>query len=245
MVRLWRGDDRGSTRRAGFHRHHQFASGSYFEPERLGFGELRVLDEACLAGAASLESERRANMEILTWMIDGEVELAIGDKTHVLRKGGLACVSAGSGVDCAIRNRGEGLVRMMQLWLQPMVVNAVPRSAVRQYLDAELRHEFRVVATGARTAAESPLRLDANVCVARADSGERLRYPLSARRRAWLQVLRGSVECGETTACAGDAIEICDEEFIDLRVREDGEFLLVDLACLKPASRNSSALTNA
>lgn len=229
MFTLRRGDDRGVTHQGGLERRHQFSSGSYFDPDRIGFGALRVLDEGCLAIGATRESERRANMEIVTWVIDGEVELTIGDATHTLRRGGFACVSAGSGIGCATRNRGDKPARMVQLWLQPNTVNAMPRSTVRHYLDADLRHTFRMVATSARTTVESPLPLDADVCVARADSGKRLLYPFSATRKAWLQVLRGSVDCGEITACAGDAIEVCKEEIIDLRVREDGEFLLLVL----------------
>lgn len=196
----------------------------------MGFGALRVLDDERLAAGVTLDSERRANMEILTWVIDGEVEILVGEATRALGPSGFSCVSAGSGIDCATRNRGDVPVHFMQLWLQPVAVNAAPRCGVHQYADAELLDGFRRIAASADAGADIELRADANVCIARADSGERLRYPLPVTRKAWVQVLRGSVDCGELTAFAGDGIEVRDQANIELRVREDAEILLIDLA---------------
>ncbi len=195
----------------------------------MGSGALRVLDEVRLAAGVVLDSERRANMEIITWVIDGDVELLVGEATHALGPGSFACVSAGSGIGCAMRNHGEVPVRVMQLWLQPTVVNAAPRCGVRQCGDAELRRGFRRIAASADADADIELRAEATVCVARGAAGEQLRYRLTAQRQAWLQVLRGGVDCGDLTAGAGDGIAIRDQDIIDLRVREDGEFLLIDL----------------
>ena len=196
----------------------------------MGFGALRLLDEQWLVAGATIDSERRANMEILIWMIDGHVDLLIGEVTHALEPGGFACISAGSGVDCALRNPRDVPALFVELWLQPSVVNAAPRCSVHGFADAQLRGNFRNIESSADADAEIELRANAKVWVALGDAGERLRHPLAATEKAWLQVLRGSVDCGDITACAGDGIEVFDQEIIDLRVRDEGEFLLIELA---------------
>ncbi len=229
MLTPWRGMDRGVTDHTGRKRLQQFSSGSFFDADRMGYGALRVLDDEWLAPGAMLDSERRANMEILTWVLDGQVDLLVGDATDSLGRNGFACVSAGSGIDCAMRNSGALPAHVVQLWLQPTVVNAVPRSKVRRYIDAELRGGFRRVAASADAGADIELRADVKVAFARAEAGEQLCYPLPARRRAWLQVLRGNVNCGDFEACAGDGIAVGDASIIELNVRDDAEIMLVEL----------------
>ncbi len=195
----------------------------------MGYGVLRVLDEECFIPGAVLDSERRANMEILTWVIDGDVELLVGLATHALGRNDFACLSAGSGIDCAMRNSGEVPAHVIQLWLQPNVVNAAPHCDLRRYGDAELRGDFRRVAASTDAGGDIEFRAPAKVNFARAEAGERLRYPLLGKSQAWLQVLRGNVDCGDITACAGDGIAIDDAGTIDLSVRDDAEILLVEL----------------
>lgn len=229
MLKPWRGVDRGVTDHAGRKRLHQFSSGSFFDGKRMGYGALRVLDEEWLAAGAMLDSERRANMEILTWVVDGQVDLLFGNVTHSLGRNGFACVSAGSGIDCAMRNSGAVPAHVLQLWLQPTAVNAVPRCNLRRYIDAELRGGFRRVAANADAGEDIELRADVKVGFARAKEGEQLCYPLPARRHVWLQVLRGNVNCGDIKACAGDGIAMDDAGIIELSVLDDAEILLVEL----------------
>lgn len=195
----------------------------------MGYGALRVLDEECLAPGAIVDIERRANMEILTWVIDGDVELLVDGATRSLGRGGFACLSAGSGVECATRNQGEMPAHLVQLWLQPTVVNSPPRSRVRQYSNAELEGCFRRVAGSGNAGADIQFRADAKISFARAKAGEPLRYPLPAKRRAWLQVLRGSVNCGDITACVGDAIAVDDPGIIELCAQDVAEIMLVEV----------------
>lgn len=220
---------RGVTRRDDLERWHSFSSGHYYDPAHMGFGALRVLDSDQVGPAAACSSQRRANMEILTWLIAGKAQWSVASDSGSLEASSLDCLSAGSGIDHVISPVGDAGFRSVQLWLQPNRVNLAPRHAV-QRLSSSSSDSLQLLASGYGEAGAWPLRSDARVKLGRLGDSETLQLDIAPSHRVWLQVLRGALDVGSTLAANGDGVAIIDELKVNLKARCDSEFLLIEVA---------------
>lgn len=222
--------DRGATCAPGLDSRHAFSFGHYYDPQRLGFGALRVLNEDTLAPGAGFPTHRYANMEILIWVADGEIELigAAGFRSR-LSKGDLLRVSAGAGMDYSVMNpSSEQFAHFLQWWIQPDHVNTVP--------EAGRIESFGTACGGVRLLASRdgrdgslPLRQDASFYTMTLSPGERVAHRVALSRRAWLQVVRGRVRLDGYVLAPGDAaaMELVTE--CTFAAVEAADVLLLDL----------------
>lgn len=197
---------RGRLQQAGVDSVHSFSSGAWIDRARMGFGALRVLAEECLAPGVALRPQRRANMQVLTWVRCGMLAWSDGDASGELHGGCVQLLDAGHGIDQAERNPStEHPVELVRLWLQPAALNTAPRRLQGRFDGAGRDGRWQVLAAGDAVDA-LPLRLDARVSVARLRPGEGLPVDAQPGRRVWLQVLHGNVAIGDRALAAGDAL---------------------------------------
>lgn len=223
---------RGRTLTDWLESRHAFSFGDYYAPEWMGFGALRVLNEDRVAAHAGFAEHAHANMEILTWVIEGA--LAHRDSTGtqgLVRAGELQRMSAGHGIRHSEMNASDRQpVHFLQIWIQPERSNRAPSYAQRGYADAHLEHGWALLAAPAASshAEVLPLHAAARVWAWRPAGGYRARFPLHVPR-AWLQVTRGALEVEGITLAAGDGLGIEDEAAFETAASHDSEVLLFEL----------------
>ncbi|MEO7917016.1 MAG: pirin family protein, partial [Dokdonella sp.] len=233
MISRWPAVARGCTDEDGLRLHHGFSSRRYHDPRRMGFGALRVLDSGYLTAAAGMPMERRANMEILTLLTAGDAIMQAADQRHAMGSGDLFWLGAGNGIAQSLVPTSNKPCSFIQLWLQPMRVNAEPRFALRRYREVECRQGCWLVASGRADAIGEevlPMRADADVHIARLARSESLRYDIQAERRVWIQVLRGAVAVDGDVAETGDGLAVTDRRNVTIDAGDDSELLLIELA---------------
>lgn len=231
MIVILRAADRGATHSAGLDSRHAFSFGRYHDPQRMGFGALRVLNEDRLAPGAGFPPHRYANMEILFWVAGGEIDFieASGHRTRLLA-GSLLRVSAGAGVECALINPSlESPAHLIQFWIQPDSLNAASGAAWLSVSDGKRGGGLRLLASRDGRDGSLPLRQDANLCVASFAPGERVMRSFVSDRRAWLQIVHGRIELDDYMLAAGDAAMIEPAGEIVVAADESAEVLLLDL----------------
>lgn len=203
---------RGRVARDGHAMVHSFSSAGWVDRAWMGFGALRVLAGECIGPQVALPPQRRANMQILTWVRCGVLAWRDGDVSGELHAGCVQLLDSGHGIDQAEHNPSpEHPVELVRLWLQPQQLNVEPRRHQLR-LDAAGRDgQWQRLAGGDTAAGEAgqdalPLRLDAQVSVARLRPGEALAAGAQRGRRLWLQLLHGHVTVGDQALAAGDAM---------------------------------------
>lgn len=204
---------RGESRNDGHERRHSFSFGGYYDPAWMGFGPLRVLNEDRLAPDAAFERQRHANMEILGYVVDGELAHRDGAGGQaVLRAGELQWLSAGHGVDHGEANASASKpLHLLQIWIQPSRLNHEPAYARRAAVPADARG-WHVLASADGRDGSLPIRQDACLYQLGLARGETASHDLDRARLYWLHVVAGSVVVnGDTTLEAGDAIGLQDE----------------------------------
>ena len=211
---------------------HTFSFASYYDPAWMGFGPLRVINEDRVAAGAGFAPHRHANMEILSYVLEGA--LAHRDDNGgggVIRAGELQWMGAGHGIEHSEYNGSESEpVHFLQIWIQPDRLNAAPAYAQRAAIGAEAQGRWALLASPDGAEDSIAMRQDARLYVARLDPGAALERELDPRRRYWLQVTRGAVAAAGRVLAAGDAIGLAEEAgTLTLTAREAAEVLLFDL----------------
>ncbi|HEU0306638.1 MAG TPA: pirin family protein [Lysobacter sp.] len=219
---------------------HTFSFASYYDPAWMGFGPLRVINEDRVAPGAGFAPHRHANMEILSYVLEGALahrddngvlRQAQDERVQIIRAGELQWMGAGHGIEHSEYNGSDTEpVHFLQIWLQPDRLNAAPAYAQRAPVGSEAQGHWALLASPDGAEGSIAIRQDARLWVARLDAGSDIDRALVPQRRYWLQVTRGVVEAAGRTLAAGDAIGLAEEAgVLRLAATEAAEVLLFDL----------------
>ncbi|MGH8032151.1 MAG: pirin family protein [Luteimonas sp.] len=207
------GDRRGHVNAGWLDSRHSFSFGQYHDPAWMGFGALRVINEDRVAPGAGFAPHRHANMEILSYVIDGA--LAHRDNTGgegVIRQGELQWMSAGHGIEHSEYNASQTApVHFLQIWIQPDRVNAAPAHAQRAFDPDARRGLWATLASPDGVDGSLAIRQRAWLRGAQLADGELVRISPDPARRYWLQVVQGAVGVRGTRLLAGDALGLVEE----------------------------------
>lgn len=229
---------RGRVRNGWLDSRHTFSFGDYHDPEWMGFGPLRVINEDRVAPGGGFAPHRHANMEILSYVLAGalahrdsiaEDEAAVG----VLRPGELQCMSAGHGIEHSEFNASQvEPVHFLQIWIQPDRVNAPPHYAQRAFDPAARRGRWTRLASPDGTGDSLAIRQQAWLHGALLGAGEAAEWVMDPTRRYWLHLAQGEAGLGDRPLQAGDALGYREEARV-LRLVGSGaalaDVLLFDL----------------
>lgn len=208
MKRLRPAATRGHVRTGWLDSRHAFSFGHYHDPEWMGWGPLRVLNEDRVAPGAGFPTHGHANMEILSYVVSGA--LAHRDDAGgegVIRAGEWQWMSAGHGVEHSEFNAsGSEPVHFLQVWIQPDRVNLAPAHAQRAFDAAERRGRWATFASPDGADGSLAIRQQAWVRGIALGRGEQAGIALQAQRRYWLQVVAGEATIDDEPLTAGDAI---------------------------------------
>jgi quercetin 2,3-dioxygenase len=215
MMRVWvqrAGERYQGGDGAGIDTRHAFSFSGFYDPDNVRFGPLVACNEERLAPGAGFEPHGHRDVEIVTWVVAGELahEDSAGHRT-VVRPGDLQCLGAGSGVRHAERNAGAEPLRFVQMWLLP---GAAPGAAEAGAASGDVGREgpgdgdprYEVVRGIADATPYALPRAEAVLHVRRLADGERTAVPDAAR--AYVHVVRGGIKLAETELRAGDAARV-------------------------------------
>ena len=128
----------------------QFSFGDYHDPAHMGFGPLRAINEDVVAPGAGFARHLHHDMEIVTWVLEGELEHqdSLGH-TSVIRRGLLQRMTAGTGIEHSEVNASQKLpVRLMQIWMRPDRPGHRPEYEQRHLPLPERRNKLRLAVSG-------------------------------------------------------------------------------------------------
>ena len=231
MPEIRRAADRGHADHGWLESYHSFSFADYHDPAHVQFGPLRVINEDRVAPGAGFGRHGHRDMEILSYVLDGE--LAHEDSTgtrSTIRPGDVQRMSAGTGVMHSEFNASKDRpVHFLQIWLLPDRAGIAPGYEEKRFEPAEKRGRLRLIASP--DGAEGSLRLqqDARVYATLLDGEERARLDVAGGRRLYVHVARGEVEAHGTALGAGDALKLSGVERLELQHGVDAEVLVFDL----------------
>lgn len=232
MIEIIPSDGRGIADHGWLKSYHTFSFADYHNPEMMGFGDLRVINDDTVQPGQGFGTHGHRDMEIISYVVDGALEHKdnMGNGS-VMRSGEVQCMTAGTGVTHSEFNPSQDeLVRFLQIWVIPEKAGLAPGYDQKRFDDDAKRDRLcLVVSRDGRDGALS-VNQDVNVYASILSAGSELTHVLATGRKAWLQMVRGTIEVDGEPLGGGDAAAISEVERIDIRADSEAEFLLFDLA---------------
>jgi redox-sensitive bicupin YhaK (pirin superfamily) len=225
------GSTRGVAHAGWLDSRHTFSFGHYHDPQWMGFGPLRVINEDRVAPGAGFPPHGHANMEILSYVLSGA--LAHRDNAGdggVLRPGELQWMGAGHGIEHSEYNDSKELpVHFLQVWIQPDRVNAPPDYAQRAFDPHARRGRWATLASPDGADGSLAIRQQAWLRGAWLDAGDSVDFVPDPGRRYWLHLAQGEAMVGDRALVAGDALGFVAESTPQRITGRAADVLLFDL----------------
>lgn len=234
-IEIRRAGERGRTRIGWLDSAHSFSFGRYYDPRRMGYRSLRVINDDVIQPGTGFGEHGHDNMEIITWVLEGA--LRHGDSlanSRELRPGEVQVMSAGTGIRHSEFNASKTEPgHFIQVWIEPKSAGIVPRYD-QATIDGEARrNRFAPIASGEPghvQAGALPIHQDAAVLVADIEAGGLATHALPEGRGAYVHVATGKVELAGAVLVAGDAAVLETPGEISVKGIEASQVMLFDLA---------------
>jgi quercetin 2,3-dioxygenase len=232
MINIRRADERGTANFGWLDSRHTFSFGDYFDPKQMGFGPLRVINEDRVSPGQGFPTHGHRDMEIISYVLEGALEHkdSIGTGS-VIRPGDVQVMSAGTGIRHSEFNHSKTEpVHFLQIWVIPDHEGIAPRYEQKTFTAADKRGTLRLVGSAEGREGSVVIHQDIELFAAILNTGEQVALPLSAGRKGWLQVARGSVVMNAHALDAGDGAAVEGEPGLSVTAKVDGtEVLAFDL----------------
>lgn len=233
MITLRPAHERGTANFGWLDSRHTFSFGEYFDPNHMGFADLRVINEDKVAPGRGFSTHGHRDMEIISYVLEGGLEHkdSIGTGS-VIRPGDVQRMSAGTGIMHSEYNASQtNPVHFLQIWILPEQKGIAPGYEQKTFSAAEKQGQLRLV--GSRDGRDGSITIhqDVNLYATVLSEGDEVQHPLTAGRVAWLQVAQGTIQLNDRTLAAGDGAAIVDEPLLTLKGASDrAEVLLFEMA---------------
>jgi len=236
MQDIVRSSDRGHAHHGWLTSHHSFSFASYFDPRRMGFRALRVLNDDTVAPGTGFGRHGHQDMEIVTVVLSGALEHkdSMGNGS-IMRAGDVQRMSAGTGVLHSEANPSKTeAAHFLQIWVHPDVPGHAPSYAQARFDEAARRGRFVPVVSGDGREGSLTWHQDAVLALASLDAARDGEAPVEVRvhkgRAAYVHVASGEVQVNGERLVAGDALALTDVERVSFAGARDAQVLLFDLA---------------
>lgn len=232
MIQVRKSVDRGAVNMGWLNAKHSFSFGHYYDPEHMGFGSLRVINEDRVQPGKGFAPHSHENMEIITYIIDGALEHKdnMGNGS-VIRPGDIQRMTAGTGVQHSEFNHStDDLVHLLQIWILPEADGLTPGYEEKRFPSDDKTNQLRLVGSRDARGGSVTIHQDVDLYASILTAGSELRHSFAAHRSGWLQVVRGKLQVGDKTLGSGDGAAISGVDTLSLTAAEETEFLLFDMA---------------
>ena len=231
MMQLRKSDERGKANHGWLDSRHSFSFGHYQDPEHLGFGPLRVINEDRVMAGRGFGTHGHRDMEIISYVLEGALshQDSMGNGS-TLGYGDVQRMSAGRGVMHSEFNRStQQPVHFLQIWIEPNVKNIAPSYEEKHFDAGSKRGVLRLIASRDGRDGSVLIHQDACIFASILDDGDVVQFDLQAGRLAYLHVIRGTLSANGHTLTGGDALKVSSAGELTLENAQDAEILLFDL----------------
>lgn len=232
MITLRRSNERGGGDYGWLNTKHTFSFSDYWDPRWMGFRSLRVINEDCVAPASGFPTHPHNDMEIITYVLEGQLEHkdSLGTGSVILPGDGQR-MTAGRGIRHSEYNPSKSeRVHLYQIWILPEKKGVEPSYEQKSFPTEEKQGKLRLIASPDAKDGSVKINQDARLFVTLLKPGEEVTHTLANGRHGWLQVAKGGIELNGQNLELGDGAAISDEQKLIIKGTKDSEVLLFDLA---------------
>lgn len=231
MMTLRKAQERGHAQRGWLDSYHTFSFADYYDPEEMGFGALRVINDDRIAPGAGFPTHPHRDMEIVTYVLEGELEHkdSMGNGSTI-RPGDVQRMTAGTGVAHSEFNPSpQNPVHLLQIWIEPKFTGLKPGYEQKHFDIDPAREPVRLIASPDGRDGSVTIHQDANVYALKLDRRAETTLTSDAGHKIYVHVARGSVVLNGVAMSSGDGAKLTGESALHFEQGEDAEILVFDL----------------
>lgn len=209
-----------------------FSFGGNYNPERIQFGALRVLNDDTIDGGTGFGEHPHDNMEIISIVLEGGLKHE--DSMHnvaIIEPGEIQVMSAGTGIYHQEYNKEENVpAKFLQIWLFPNQRNVTPRYQQERYDATLVPNEFSQILSPDKSDAGVWIYQDAWFHLGKFDTGLKTDYTLKRQGNGvYVFVIKGSIQVNGQDLAERDGLGIWEVDKLDINILTDAEVLLMEV----------------
>ena len=232
MLTLRKSQDRGYADHGWLKSFHSFSFAGYHDPQMMGWGNLRVINEDRVAAGMGFGKHSHRNMEIVSYVLSGELahEDSIGN-IESIPPGDVQRMSAGTGVTHSEFNHAKDqTTHFLQIWIEPNVLEIAPSYEQKTISAIDKRGRLCLIASPDGTGNAVKIHADAKVYAGLFDGMESAQLSLDLKRKGYVHLIQGELKVNGISLQGGDALFISDEKEILMSEGKNAEVLVFDLS---------------
>jgi quercetin 2,3-dioxygenase len=233
---LHKANTRGHANHGWLDSYHSFSFAGYYNPERIHFGALRVLNDDTVSGGMGFGAHPHDNMEIISIPTFGDLEHidSMGNK-QVIRQGDVQVMSAGTGIQHSEKNKNkEKEVKFFQIWVFPNKKNVEPRYDQQNFSDADKHNKLLTIVSPLGTSDGGvQIQQDAWFSLGKLDKLFSTTYNLRNKNNGvYAFVIEGDVSINGQLLYRRDGLAITNTEQLLIKAESETEILLMEVPLL-------------
>jgi len=210
---------------------HHFSFANYYNPQRMGFGTLRVVNDDLIAAGSGFDPHPHKNMEIITYVRSGVVaHKDNAGNSGVTKQGQVQVMSAGSGIVHSEHNRSNEPLTLFQIWIETDTLNATPKWDTKDF-PQRLGTSLPLLVSGYSDDADAlHIHQKARIFGGKITKGTRFEHDIT--HQAYILASSGmfNVETPQQkiTLNKGDGTQVTDSEYVVITALTDCEIVVID-----------------
>lgn len=225
-------DSRGTANHGWLYSRHTFSFANYKNPERMGFGLLRVINDDIVEASMGFGTHPHSDMEIISIPLSGSLrhEDSMGNK-HVIRAGEFQVMSAGTGVMHSEYNNSDSIeVNFLQIWVMPKELGIQPRYDQKEIDAAYSNNKFQLIVAPMATKGVANINQDSYFSIAVIDADTIINYEKNEKQHGvYFFLIDGKINIGDDRLFERDGLGITEEDNIEIFAQNNSRLLCIEI----------------
>ena len=228
-------NSRGFANHGWLQANHSFSFANYYNPEKVHFGALRVLNDDIIAPKMGFGTHPHNNMEIITIPLNGVLKHRdnMHDKWQPVLPGEVQIMSAGTGVQHSeINGSTDEHLSLFQIWIMPKKQNVTPRYDQKTFDESDRKNKLQILVTSIDEDFEGSLKIHQDAVISRIDldKDQIFTYELKSKNHGvYVMAIYGDILVGTQHLQTRDAVGISETTFFEIKSKENTGILFIEV----------------
>jgi redox-sensitive bicupin YhaK (pirin superfamily) len=232
MIYVRKSEERGYANHGWLRSYHSFSFANYYDPEFMGWGNLRVINDDHVEAGSGFGEHSHSNMEIITYVLSGRLahKDSMGN-VETINPGEVQRMSAGTlVVHSEFNHSKDATTHLLQIWIEPNVKNIEPSYEQKTIPPISKEGKLALIASSNPKDYSVLIHADASLYAGFFDKDQSAGLELNPNRKAYVHLIGGALEVNGINLESGDALMFEDESHVSIKNGRSAEVLVFDLA---------------